>query len=92
MEMLLPQCDHYALHCIHACAMYIWIIKIISSWALVAHACNPRYSRGRDQEDQGLKPAWANSSQDPIMKTLHKNRAWRMAHGEGPDCKRSTTK
>jgi hypothetical protein len=26
-------------------------------WALVAHACNPSYSGGRDQEDHGSKPA-----------------------------------
>jgi hypothetical protein len=32
------------------------------SRVLVAHACNPSYSGGRDQEDQGLKPAQANSS------------------------------
>jgi hypothetical protein len=25
--------------------------KCWSSWALVAHACNPSYSGGRDQED-----------------------------------------
>jgi hypothetical protein len=30
--------------------------------ALVAHACDPSYSGGRDQEDCGLKPAWANRS------------------------------
>jgi hypothetical protein len=34
----------------------------------VAHACNPSYSGGRDQEDHGLKPAQANSLQDPILK------------------------
>jgi hypothetical protein len=28
----------------------------------VAHACNPSYSEGRDQEDRGSKPAQANSS------------------------------
>jgi hypothetical protein len=27
-----------------------------------AHACNPSYLGGRDQENLGLKPAWANSS------------------------------
>jgi hypothetical protein len=27
-----------------------------ASRALVAHACNLRYSRGRDQEDPSLKP------------------------------------
>jgi hypothetical protein len=34
----------------------------------VAHACNPSYSGGSDQEDCGSKPAWASSSQDPISK------------------------
>jgi hypothetical protein len=36
--------------------------------APVAHACNPSYSGGRDQEHLGLKPGWANSSPDPILK------------------------
>jgi hypothetical protein len=27
----------------------------------VAYACNPSYSRGRDQEDRGSKPTQANS-------------------------------
>jgi hypothetical protein len=34
----------------------------------VAHTCNPSYSGGRDKEDWGLKPVWANSLQDPISK------------------------
>jgi hypothetical protein len=34
----------------------------------VAHASNPSYSGGRDQEDHGLKPSQPNSSQDPILK------------------------
>jgi hypothetical protein len=34
----------------------------------VAHTCNPSYSRGRDQEDRGSKPAWANSSVRPYLK------------------------
>jgi hypothetical protein len=29
----------------------------ILSQALVAHACNPSYTGGRDQEDRGSKPA-----------------------------------
>jgi hypothetical protein len=29
-------------------------------WALMVHACNPSYSEVRDQDDCGLKPAWAN--------------------------------
>jgi hypothetical protein len=35
---------------------------------MVAYACNPSYSGGRDQEDPSLKPAQANSSGDPILK------------------------
>jgi hypothetical protein len=42
--------------------------KSIFSGALVAHSCNPSYSRDRDQEDHGLKPARTNSFQDPILK------------------------
>jgi hypothetical protein len=34
----------------------------------VVPACNPSYSGDRDQEDRGLKSAWANSLQDPISK------------------------
>jgi hypothetical protein len=38
----------------------------------VAHACNPSYLGGKDQEDCSLKPAQArlagNSLQDPISK------------------------
>jgi hypothetical protein len=43
-------------------------------------ACNPSSSGGRDQEDNALKLAWANSSRDPISKkTYHKKRAGRVA-------------
>jgi hypothetical protein len=38
----------------------------------VAHACNPSYSGGRDQEDRGSKPAQENSSRDYLETTLHK--------------------
>jgi hypothetical protein len=38
---------------------------------LVAHACNSSYSGGRDQEDHSSKPAWENSSRDPILKKTH---------------------
>jgi hypothetical protein len=34
----------------------------------VACSCDPSYLGGRDQEDSGSKPAWANSSLDPILK------------------------
>jgi hypothetical protein len=33
----------------------------LPSQALVAHTCNPSYSRGRNQK-YCLKPTWANSS------------------------------
>jgi hypothetical protein len=33
--------------------------KEFQSQALVAHACNPSYSGGKDQEDRSSKPAWA---------------------------------
>jgi hypothetical protein len=39
------------------------------TFALVALACNPSHSGGRDQEDRSSKPAWTNSSnslQDPV--------------------------
>jgi hypothetical protein len=34
----------------------------------VAHACTTSYSEGKDQEDHGSKPDWANNSGDPILK------------------------
>jgi hypothetical protein len=43
----------------------------VPSWASVAHTYNPSYSGGKDQEDRSLKPAQANSSQDPISKKIH---------------------
>jgi hypothetical protein len=56
--------------------------------APMTHTCNPRYSRGRDQEDRGSKPAQVNSSQDPVSKkTLQKNRADGVTQGEGPEFK-----
>jgi hypothetical protein len=36
----------------------------------VAHACNPSYSGGRDQEDR-VNPTWANSLRDPVLKILN---------------------
>jgi hypothetical protein len=37
----------------------------------MAHAYNPSYSGGRDQEDQGLKPPQANSLQDTVSEKNH---------------------
>jgi hypothetical protein len=38
---------------------------LIPSQAPVPWAHYPSYSGGRDQEDRGSRPAWANTSQDP---------------------------
>jgi hypothetical protein len=38
---------------------------------LVAHAYNPSYSAGGDQEDWGSKLPMANSSQDYLKKFCH---------------------
>jgi hypothetical protein len=44
---------------------------------LVTRTCNPRYWGGRDQKkDGGLKPAWENSSQDPILKNKSQKKSW----------------
>jgi hypothetical protein len=53
----------------------------------VAHACNPRHSGGRNQENHSLKTAWANTLQDPISKIpiTHKKRADGVAQGVGPE-------
>jgi hypothetical protein len=53
----------------------------------VAHACNPSYSGGRDQEDCSLKPAWANSSQDPISKNPSQKRTGGVPQGVGLEFK-----
>jgi hypothetical protein len=54
----------------------------------VARTCNPNYSGGRDLENQGSKPAWANSSQDPISKNPSpKKKAGGVAQGVGPEFK-----
>jgi hypothetical protein len=38
----------------------------------MAHACNPSYSRGEDQEDMVQSQSQANSSRLYLEKTLHK--------------------
>jgi hypothetical protein len=61
--------------------------KCRQSWALVAHTYNPSYSEGRDQEDLGLKPAQANSSQDPSLKTPIIKKGWWSGSSVGPEFK-----
>jgi hypothetical protein len=36
---------------------------------MVAHACNPRYLGGRDQEDQGSRPLWALNKLEMVAQT-----------------------
>jgi hypothetical protein len=63
------------------------ILKFIW-WSPMADTCNPSYSRGRDQEDHGLKLAWANSSWDPILKKKkNPKRASGVVQGVGPEFK-----
>jgi hypothetical protein len=60
----------------------------------VAHACNPSYPGGGDQEDHSSKPTQGNSSQTLSQKTKQqqktlsqKNCAGGVAEGEGPEFK-----
>jgi hypothetical protein len=51
------------------CACHTTCITLITlSWVPVAHACNPSYSGGRDQEDHGSK-----SAGQTVCKTLSQN-------------------
>jgi hypothetical protein len=50
--------------------------KGVTCWVPMAYGYNPSYSGGRDQEDHGLKPAWANSLQDPVSKILITKMGW----------------
>jgi hypothetical protein len=65
----------------------ILCLKVILNFELVAHTYNPSYSGGRDQEDLCSKAAWANSSQDPILKKPFTKRAGVVAQGIGPEFK-----
>jgi hypothetical protein len=56
-------------------------------WVPVAHACNPSCSGGSNQEDRSLKPAQANSSQDPISKLPNTKSAGGVTQGVGSEFK-----
>jgi hypothetical protein len=58
----------------------------------VTHTCNSSYSRGRDQEDCGSKPAWQIVPRDPIWKNPSLKRTGGVAQGIGPEFKPSTAK
>jgi hypothetical protein len=54
----------------------------------VAHAYNPSYSGGRDQENHGSKSAQANSLKNPISKEKSsQKRADGVVQGGGPKFK-----
>jgi hypothetical protein len=61
----------------------------LSSQAPRAHACNPSYSGGRDQEDLSSKPAretvCKNLSWEKKKKNLSQKRASGVAQGVGPE-------
>jgi hypothetical protein len=42
----------------------------------MAHAYNPSYLGGRDQEDCGSKPTRANSSRDPLLSKPITEKGW----------------
>jgi hypothetical protein len=63
-------------------------MKECSSQVPVAHACNPSYSGGRDQEDQGSKPNPGKQFMTPYLeKNLHKKRAGGVAQDVGSEFK-----
>jgi hypothetical protein len=53
----------------------------------MAHACNPSYSGGRDQEDQGSKPVRQIVHETYLEKKPSQKRAGRVAQGVGPEFK-----
>jgi hypothetical protein len=64
----------------------ILVSKSGSSWALVAHTSNSSYSGDRDQENHGLKPAWA-VWETQSQKYLTQKRAGGVAQSVGPELK-----
>jgi hypothetical protein len=46
------------------------------SWVQIAHACDPHYSEGKDKENHGSKPTWANSKLDPILEISNTKKGW----------------
>jgi hypothetical protein len=48
---------------------WVYLQKKQSCRALLTDTCNSSYSGGRNQEDHGSKPDWANSSVRPYLET-----------------------
>jgi hypothetical protein len=53
------------------------------SQTLVTHTYNPSFSRGRDQEDRGSKPAQANSLKDSFLKNTNNNNNKKIQNRDG---------
>jgi hypothetical protein len=57
--------------------IYLSLLKICYiCQSPVAHAYNPSYSEGRDEEECGSKPAQANSFMRPYLNTTHFKKGW----------------
>jgi hypothetical protein len=52
-------------------------ILIDSMMGAVAHAFNPNYLGGWDEEDGDSRPAWANSPWDPHIQNKQSKMNWR---------------
>jgi hypothetical protein len=66
-----PKLTPNPVHSSPQCRKVLLLQKAVFCWVLVVHSCNAGYSVSRDWEDRGLKPARANSSQDP-QRTHHR--------------------
>jgi hypothetical protein len=65
-----------------------WVKEISPGQVPAAHACNPSYSGGRDQEDPSLKPAWVQIVCETLAgKNPSQERASGMIQGVGPEFK-----
>jgi hypothetical protein len=71
-DFLHPVCCHLAAFCVAGKVIILVLLEnLLKSWAPLAHAYNPSYSRGRDQEDDGSKPASAKKFSRPYLKKTH---------------------
>jgi hypothetical protein len=61
--------------------------KHYSGQVAVAYTYKPSYSGGRDQENHGSKPVWANSSPDLISKKPFIEKGWWSVQGVDPEFK-----
>jgi hypothetical protein len=53
----------------------------------MAHACNPNYLEGRDQEDLQFRATWVNTCETISKKILYNKRTGGVAHCVGTEFK-----